>query len=142
MDVLIDTSFLFATLFVRDTHHPIASESLHDKLKQSKKRIVLEPVLQELFFLATGRVGYEKAIRAITTIENSVFTIEPLINEDRQRLIAILTQYQSAKLDYANAAIMAFSERLNIKQIYTFDRRDFSIFRPRHSFYSAGNLAL
>jgi predicted nucleic acid-binding protein len=45
MDVLIDTSFLFAILFGSDTHHSIASEALYGKLKQSKKRIVLEPVL-------------------------------------------------------------------------------------------------
>jgi hypothetical protein len=30
---------------------------------------------------------------------------------------------------------MALSERLNITQIYTFDRRDFTVFRPKHCDY-------
>jgi predicted nucleic acid-binding protein len=135
MDVLIDTSFLFAVLYQHDTNHQLARNAMLGKLKQAQKRIVLEPVLHELFLLSSGRLGYLRAIETVSVVENSVFTIEPLLPEDRQRLIDILTQYQSAKLDYADAAIMAVSERLNIKQIYTFDRRDFSIFRPRHSDY-------
>lgn len=27
---------------------------------------------------------------------------------------------------------MALSERLNVRQVYTFDHRDFRIFRPKH----------
>jgi predicted nucleic acid-binding protein len=37
--------------------------------------------------------------------------------------------------DLADCCIMALSERLNITYISTLDRRDFSIFRPRHCDY-------
>jgi len=43
-----------------------------------------------------------------------------------------MRRYESAKFDYTDAAIMALSERLNITQVYTFDRRDFAIFGLRH----------
>lgn len=40
--------------------------------------------------------------------------------------------YQSARFDFVDCCIMALSERLNITQVCTLDRRDFSIFRPGH----------
>lgn len=43
-----------------------------------------------------------------------------------------MRQYRDAGLDYTDTAIMALSERLNIKEVYTFDHRDFSVFRPKH----------
>jgi uncharacterized protein len=47
----------------------------------------------------------------------------------------IMRQYQDAEFDFVDTSIMAIAERLNIKQICTFDHRDFSIFRPKHCDY-------
>ncbi len=55
--------------------------------------------------------------------------------EDINRAQAIMTTYASAEFDFVDCAIMALSERLNIREIATFDRRDFSIVRPRHCDY-------
>ncbi len=46
-----------------------------------------------------------------------------------------MTTYASADLDFVDCAIMALAERLNIRQILTFDHRDFSIVRPQHNAY-------
>jgi len=46
-----------------------------------------------------------------------------------------MQQYASANLDFVDCCIMALSERLNIVQVGTLDRRDFSIFRPKHVDY-------
>jgi predicted nucleic acid-binding protein len=43
-----------------------------------------------------------------------------------------MTQYADAKFDFADAALMALSERLNITRVATLDRRDFGLFRPAH----------
>jgi len=37
--------------------------------------------------------------------------------------------------DLGYAGLVKFAERLQVTQIATFDRRDFSIFRPRHCAY-------
>jgi predicted nucleic acid-binding protein len=47
----------------------------------------------------------------------------------------ILEQYADSQLDFADAAIVAIAERLNITRVYTLDRRDFSIIRPSHCDY-------
>jgi hypothetical protein len=46
-----------------------------------------------------------------------------------------MTQYADANLDFVDCCIMALSERLQVRQICTLDRRDFSIFRPTHCDY-------
>ncbi len=38
MDVLIDTSFLFATLYTQDKYHELASSTMLGKLKSAKQR--------------------------------------------------------------------------------------------------------
>ncbi len=48
------------------------------------------------------------------------------------RMQEILSQYESAKFDFTDVAIMAQAERLNVTRVATFDRRDFSIIRPTH----------
>jgi predicted nucleic acid-binding protein len=53
----------------------------------------------------------------------------------RMSVREILLQYQDARLDFVDCCIMALSERFNITQVCTFDRRDFGIFRPRHVDY-------
>lgn len=63
------------------------------------------------------------------------FEIIDLTINDRQRMHEIMKQYRDARLDIADVAQLTLAERLNITRIYTFDRRDFSLFRPTHCDY-------
>ena len=47
----------------------------------------------------------------------------------------VMRQYQDAELDFVDARLTAMAERLNITQIATFDRHDFSMIRPKHMAY-------
>ena len=51
---------------------------------------------------------------------------------DLGRARDILIAYDQAEFDIVDCCIMAIAERLNITRIATFDRRDFSIYQPRH----------
>jgi predicted nucleic acid-binding protein len=44
----------------------------------------------------------------------------------------VMEQYEDAEFDYADVAVMALAERLNIRRIFTLDHRDFYIYRPTH----------
>ncbi len=85
--------------------------------------------------MTTIRIHYQRAINAFEQTQTGAFKIVDLSSEDMQRMTKIMRQYESSAFDYTDAAIMALSERLNIRQVYTFDHRDFSIFRPRHCDY-------
>ena len=61
--------------------------------------------------------------------------LESLEWADIQRVHEIAETYTDAEFDLVDCCIMALAERLNISQVATFDRRDFSIYRPRHCDY-------
>ena len=46
-----------------------------------------------------------------------------------------MLKYRDAELDYTDTSIMVVAERLNITRIFTFDRRDFGMYRPKHCDY-------
>jgi hypothetical protein len=132
MAILIDTSVLLAHASIKDINHSAASQIMRSLMDEV--RIVPSPVLSELFYMATVRLGYMWAIRVFTTTRIA-FQIEPLTELDMVRMEQIMSQYHDAEFDYADAALMALAERLDITRICTFDRRDFSIFRPKHCPY-------
>lgn len=99
------------------------------------RRLVASPVEIEVFFVAAARVSYERAVQMFALLLTPAFQIITLTAEDHQRMVALMRQYGDAELDFADVAQIAIAERLNVSQIYTFDRRDFGLVRPRHIAY-------
>ncbi|MBZ0299784.1 MAG: PIN domain-containing protein [Anaerolineae bacterium] len=130
MSVLIDTSFLLAVFYRKDKHHELA---LRASSMLRSERIVAAPAIVETFFMTFARVNYAQAIRAFEHLTTSGFRVIDPVAEDMIRMQAIMNQYRDAELDFVDVAQMAIAERLNIRQVYTFDRRDFSLFRPKHT---------
>lgn len=130
MAVLIDTSFLLAVTYEKDARHSAARQARQNLKDQ---QVIPLPVVQEVFQLIVARRSYLHALQVFNTIRSSSSIIERVTDTDMARMAEIMAQYADAELDFADAAIMAIAERLNITQIYTFDRRDFSMFRPKHS---------
>jgi len=97
-----------------------------------EKRVLAAPMLSELFYMVTTRLDYQRAVRLFETLQSVAFQIEPLTASDMARMAEIMNQYADNRFDYVDTALMALSERLNITEVYTFDRRDFSAFRPAH----------
>lgn len=75
------------------------------------------------------------AIQLLTKIFESEIPLLPLETEDVLRARDIMATYADNRFDFVDCCVMAFSERLNVTKVYTFDRRDFTIFRPRHCSY-------
>jgi hypothetical protein len=68
----------------------------------------------------------------VEILTNSDWHTENLSGEDLQRASELLSVYADAKLDFADATIVAMAERMDVETILTLDRRDFSIVRPKH----------
>lgn len=132
MEVLIDTSFLLAAIYTKDENHIVARETRRN-LKH--EQVLPVPVLHETFQMIAARMSYIQAIQVFRNLQSSTFRIERLSPSDMWRMAEIMDQYHDAEFDFADAALMALSERLSITQVYTFDRRDFGMFRPRHTDY-------
>jgi uncharacterized protein len=129
---LIDTNVLLASIFAKSARHQMAFDTLASLLPS--QCIIPVTVLGELFYMTTVRINYQRAVQLFNHT-TSTFFIEQLTAQDTTRMQEIMTQYSSAAFDFVDVSLMAIAERLNIRRICTFDRRDFNIFRPTHCDY-------
>ena len=132
MTVLIDTSVLIASTIAKDARHTEASAAL--RLTKNEIQVVVQPVLNEMFQIVAIRTHYAYAIERLENATQA-FHVEHLTSADFSRMITIMQRYKSSEFDFADVAIMAVAERLIITRICTFDRRDFSVYRPSHCAY-------
>jgi predicted nucleic acid-binding protein len=58
--------------------------------------------------------------------------VESVTDDDLRRCADILDTHSDSRIDFVDASVMAVAERLGAYRIYTLDRRDLSIMRPRH----------
>lgn len=131
-DVLVDSSFLYAQYNPKDKKHV---QALDFSERTVFTPIVPDIILPEVAFLFSREGGIPAVAAFLRNFAMAGVAPILLRLEDINRAQAIMTTYASAEFDFVDCAIMALSERLNIREIATFDRRDFSIVRPRHCDY-------
>ena len=132
MPILTDSSFIYALFNMQDSRHTKAMA-----FASNYRGITIIPsiTLPEVTFLCERDLGYrgvQQFLKEFSMLQN---TFEHISNSDLKRAYEISITYTTSEFDFVDCCIMALSERLNIKQVCTFDRRDFSIFRPRHCEY-------
>ncbi len=126
--MILDTSVLLAAIDRRDAHHPEASALVRDV----RGATVPEAVLVETDWILRTHVGVDAEIAFLKGLADSDLEVEGSTDDDRARITELLEQYREARIGYVDAAVVAIAERLREITIATFDRRDFSLIRPRH----------
>ena len=132
MTAILDTSFLFALTDQSDRNHQrvlAVAQSVNQPL------VLPVVVLPEICYLVASRLGHQAMRRFISSLKPGTVQVEPVTLEDLTRVHQVLEQYADSQLDFTDAAIVAIAERLIITRVYTLDRRDFSIIRPKHCDY-------
>lgn len=126
--MIIDTGILVAAIARRDARHADAKAVL----EVPGRRIVPEPVaVESAWFIGTRHGARAEAVFARSLTSRS-FAVEGLTSADRERVAELLDTYADARIGYVDASVVAIAERLEQSQIATFDRRDFSLIRPKH----------
>lgn len=97
--------------------------------------LVPDLVLPEVSYLLRRNLGYANSLNFFDFFESRFVRLLPVLMDDLARVFEISQQYTDARLDLVDCCIMAIAEGLNVTRIATFDRRDFSIFQPRHCDY-------
>ena len=130
--ILLDTSFLVSLANIKDKHHALSVATL----KHIREPLVLPvPVLPEVTYLLATRLSHHAMRQFLRSLNQSDILLESLSMRDLMRVSEILDTYGDTHLDFVDASITAIAERQDIQRILTFDRRDFSIIRPRHCDY-------
>jgi uncharacterized protein len=132
MKAILDTSFLFALTDQSDLNH----QRVLDVVQRTNERLVLPVVvLPEICYLIASRLGHQAMRRFMASMTPDAVQVESVTPEDLIWVHQFLEKYADKELDFTDAAIVAIAKRMAITRVYTLDRRDFSVIRPKHCDY-------
>jgi len=128
-DILIDSSFLFALFNADDKRHEEAASFVEANIVPIVVPVV---VLPEVTFLMMRAGGVPMTTAFLESIKTLNLDLACPTLDDVEQARKVMLQYADSRFDMVDCIIMAMAERLDIRQVCTFDRRDFSMFRPNH----------
>jgi hypothetical protein len=127
--VLLDTSALYAIANRDDPHH----EQFVERLRTDAPAVVVPlPVLLEICYLIGSRRGAAAEADFVAGLLSAGWRVEPATSGDLERAVELMRTYVDVAIGFVDASAVAIAERLGIRQVWTLDRRDFGLIRPRH----------
>lgn len=123
--ILVDAGPLVALVSRNDRHHDACRRVL-ERLTEPPGTVW--PALTEAMYLVRASWAAQKALWEM--IERQAVEIVPLTIDDVSRIRDLMQQYRDLPMDLADAALVRVAERERISQVFTLDRRDFTIYRP------------
>jgi predicted nucleic acid-binding protein len=127
--ILLDTSALYAIVHRDDPHH----QQLVERLRSEAPAVVVpQVVLPEICCLIGSRRGPTAEATFVAGLLSAGWRLEPSTTGDLGRAVELMQTYADTAIGFVDAAVVAIAERLGIRQVWTLDRRDFSLIRPRH----------
>jgi predicted nucleic acid-binding protein len=129
MPALLDTSAVLAAVDRADASH---AEVVAALAAERSTLILPNVALPEISHLLDVRHGSSKAAAVMDRLVRGAWPVTCLEQGDMERATELMTRYADARIGFVDAAIAALAERVGAVRIYTLDRRDFAVLRPRH----------
>ena len=129
MTAVIDAGMLYALVDTADGLHERAVAAIK---AEPEAIIVPQATLPEICYLIGSRLGAAQETAFIRYLADSDWRLEPLTEQDIERVIALMSEHATAGIGYVHAAIAAIAERMGATRIYTLNRRHFEPIRPSH----------
>ena len=126
--VACDAGPIIAIMDRRDTNHKACVDALKTI---TLPMVTVWPVLGEAWYVIKRHGGPADAV--LHWVEARHFRMARIGPAEAARMRSLLHQYSDLPMDLADAALVTTCEREKISKVFTLDRRDFSIYRPRHS---------
>lgn len=122
--ILVDTGPLVALFNPADADHQRCVDVLR-KIQQPIATTV--PVLTEAFHLLhPASVGARRLTDFLADESLRVLFLE---DQSLARAFQLMAQYADAPMDLADASLVAMAERLDLRTVFTIDRRHFHTYR-------------
>jgi len=123
--LLVDAGPLVALLDKGDPEH----EACVATLKTLREPLVtVWPAFTEAMYLLSGSWPGQKALWS--RLETEALALVPLAETDAPRMRELMEKYRDLPMDLADAALVRVAERESLTEIFTLDRKHFSIYRP------------
>jgi uncharacterized protein len=123
--ILVDAGPLVAIIDADDRHHAACSAALK---KLRPPLVTVWPAVVEAMYLLE-RFRAQDALWQM--LLRGVLAIEPVEPPDLGRARDLMAKYRDLPMDLADATLVAVAERLACRRIFTLDRKDFQIYRPK-----------
>lgn len=124
--ILVDAGPLVAIVHGSDAFH----EPCSDVFRSLKRPpLVVWPVVTEAMHLLNFSWKAQDALWEL--LENGSVVLADLTPVDIPRMRQLVSQYRDLPMDLADAALVCVAERERISRVFTLDRKDFRIYRPR-----------
>jgi predicted nucleic acid-binding protein len=127
--LIVDTGPLFASMDRNDPDHLACRELLET---HGDQLVVPAPVLVEVEWLATSRLGPLAFDAVLASVEDGGLAVRDLDRDDWARVRALSRTYSDLPLGLVDASVVVTSERLEERTIASLDHRHFRVVRPRH----------
>ncbi len=115
-----------ALIHADDRHHA----SCRDALERIREPLVtVWPVITEAMYLLDFSAEAQDALWRL--LERDAVKILSLDAGDVPRMRELMRRYRDLPMDLADAALVRAAERERISRVFTIDRRDFEVYRPR-----------
>jgi len=123
-ELLLDTGAFVALVDRSESRHVDCVTVLEN---WSRPIVTTEAVLTETLYLVgpaweAQQVCFEFFVRG-------AFLLIPSSQKSLQRVAALMKKYRDAPMDFADATLVALGEDLQTDQVFTLDRRGFSVYR-------------
>lgn len=123
--ILVDAGPLVAVIDADDRHHVACAAALR---KLQPPLVTAWPAVVEAMYLLEEFRAQDALWQMIL---RGVLVIEPLDAKDLGRARDLMAKYRDLPMDLADAALVALAERLSCRRVFTLDRRDFRVYRPK-----------
>lgn len=127
--IVCDTGPLVAVLNENDADHRRCLDLLE---QHPGPLLVPSPVLAEVCYFLETRVGPEAEARFLGSIADGEIELIELTRIDLVRMAELVRKYADFPLGAVDAAVLAITERLEVAEVATLDRRHFGAVRTRH----------
>jgi predicted nucleic acid-binding protein len=122
--VLVDAGPLVALLDRSDAAH----EACVGALKTLRAPLItVWPAFTEAMYLLGESWAGQRALWS--RLETEALALAPLDETDAPRMRELMEKYRDLPMDLADAALVRVAERESLTEIFTLDRRHFSVYR-------------
>jgi hypothetical protein len=115
-----------ALIHADDRHHASCREALK---KMREPLATVWPAITEAMYLLGFSSKAQDALWRL--LEGDPVKILPLEAADLPRMRELMRKYRDLPMDLADAGLVRVAERERISRVFTIDRRDFELYRPR-----------
>jgi len=122
---LVDAGPLVALVDADDKHHAACVEAAR---RLRPPLLTVWPAVAEAMYL----LEHARARDTLwEMLQRRTPTLADLGHEDVPRMRELMAKYGDLPMDLADAALVRVAERDHIRRVFTIDRADFSVYRPK-----------